>query len=174
MNRGSKSKVVASAAIFGALSFMLEYFRLEFSFVPLPYLKYSLGEIPLIVAFYTAGFKTALISSLAVVAGIYARGPSIDVIAPLFKLSADISMLIGMYVGAKITKNVVLHAVTGAISRVATMTVVNYIALTTLYAGLVTADLSYVLALTAVFNATHTALDYAAAAPVVKALLKRL
>lgn len=171
---------------------------LQPSFPVLPYLKFDLAEVVDVTAFLVfgpvAGFLTALIHLviLSAVAGGNAFGPSL-------KFLAVLSTYVGVIAATRLGRHSFRSegfSMTGAglLTRVALMTVVNYLYIVFLaqvlfgqnYLGfaqfLLTKAginltglglIAYVLGLTAIFNAIHAVFSVVISLVVVRALISR-
>ena len=175
---------VANTSVFAALAVILTFVNVEFPFPLLPYLKFDVAEIPIMILMFLNGPIPSLMAELITwVALSVSRG---WVLGPAMKLLAVVPMIIGYWIGietfTKISKSENLSArfgfgsAIGAIFRIIAASVMNVIILlwvapdflrfagSTLRAlGLITASsqevLFWTLLLTGVFNALHVLLS---------------
>lgn len=187
------SLVVSTAACFAALSALLAVAPLSFSFPVLTYLKYDLAEIPSLVALLLIGPTAAFAAATAHWLALNAVGSFVPW-GPLFKYSAVLSTIAGFIAGAKLAgrgsvkRALAAGLVLACVVRVAAMSVANVafflfvepgflgwarglLAAAGLASSTESEVLAYVLALTAVFNATHVALSLLPAYAALKAAL---
>lgn len=133
------TKIVTVIALFSALSVALSLSPLKFPAPYAPFLYYQLWEIPIVIALLLYGIKVGLsIPSInALVLLVFFPG---DLpIGPLYNFIAILSMLLGLYMiqrsfGSHFDrrKEVILTTLataSGIITRVATMSIVNWIVL---------------------------------------------
>lgn len=179
------SLVAAVSAVFGALSAVLAVLPLSFPFPVIPYLKFDLAEIPVVLAFLGFGPLPGAVSALTYW-GVLTLVGEFTPIGPLMKFLALGSMLLGLWVGLRAGSaltgsckaGISLGFAAGSVLRVLTMTAANYVVLLILFpeflalgAQMLSASLgvSYadpiaafpaIMAFTAIFNVLHVALSF--------------
>lgn len=163
----TKSRVIAGTALFSALVAAVEYLSLavpilRIPFAPLPYLKFDMAEIPAALSYFVFGLPVGVATSLLVPLTIIARGTS-NPIGAFIKGLAVLSTIVGFAPLVKRSK--ILAALTGIISRVLVMTVVNIVMFGTN---------PWVLLLTGVFNTVHTCLTIGGAYVLFEAITQRM
>ena len=99
IRQDSKSIAIAGTAIFSALVAAIEYLSLaipilRISFLPLPYLKFDLAEIPAALSYFVFGLPVGVTTSLLVPLTIIARGTS-NPLGAWIKGLAVLSTIIG-------------------------------------------------------------------------------
>ncbi len=175
---------LTSGAVMAAFAFVLAILPLSFPFPPIPYLKFDLAEVPVFIALLGFGPASGMLATVIYFMALLIMG-EFSPIGPTMKFLAVSSSLLGFWIGSRIVGSrglgliVGVGAVVGAIVRVVTMTVANYVVLaimfpeflsfatTTLSAFLglnLAADIQglfLVLLFTAVFNALHMVLSVA-------------
>jgi riboflavin transporter FmnP len=130
---------LSAAAIFGALAAVLSIFQLAFNFPIIPYLRFELAEIPVVIGFLIYGPAASVISSIIYFLVLMIVGQFAPV-GPILKLASVLSMLLGMWLGTILyrkmfsgrIKLISLNLLFGTILRVVTLTVANYLILWTL------------------------------------------
>jgi riboflavin transporter FmnP len=133
------TKTLALIALFSALSIALSLSPLKFPAPYAPFLYYQLWEIPIVMALLLYGIKVGFIIPSINALVLFVFFPGDLPIGPLYNFIAILSTLLGLYV-IQISlsnhfdrgKEVILTAlatVSGMITRVAVMSVVNWIAL---------------------------------------------
>ncbi|MEM2211162.1 MAG: hypothetical protein QW372_07270 [Nitrososphaerales archaeon] len=96
----SNPYTLSASAIFGALAAIMAILPLSFPFPLIPYLKFDLAELPVIIAFLLYGPIPGLTSSIVYWLILNIVG-SFAPIGPLMKFAAVISTIIGMWIGIK-------------------------------------------------------------------------
>ncbi len=189
----SKPITIAVAASFGALAVVLTLLP-SLPFPIIPYLKFDIAEIPVVVAFLGFGPIIGITTSLIYWAILTMVG-EFTPLGPFLKFIAVMSMLVGMWLGSRVYSLVGRGGMAsflaqlmlfGAVIRIAVMTVVNYLVLAVFFpyflefassavalsTGIQATSqleaLLLVLAFTAVFNAIHTALSLLPSAALVR------
>jgi len=97
----------------------------------LPFLKFDPSEIPSILALYTLGLSAAV-----TVATIHFLGLAITgaVVGGFMKYLAVISTIVGLFIANKISREMKeVHLTLAALTRVAVMSIANYIIVTLLF-----------------------------------------
>lgn len=192
---GMDTRSIALSAVFSALSVMLTMINITIPFPLLPYLKFDFSEIPVTTAFFLVGPQYALLSTAIYWIVLTIRAG--DILGPAMKMVGVASMIIGLWVGAKITKGndlkqmITSGTVIGIILRVITMSIFNYAVFTVIApfyldyaAGLIAAlglptttafqTILYALLLTGIYNLLHTVLSLVPAVFVSEASLNRM
>ena len=189
-----KTGCISITAIMGTLAIILSLYRVEIPFPILVFLKIDFAEIPSFITYYLLGFNWGLLCS--VIHWIMLLARSGDPVGPTMKFLAVSSNLIGMYFVKKITGRVtkiylILELVSGAIVRIAVMTIANIIVLEILFpyylgfskmllenAGVRVATeneaLVLVLVIVGFFNMVHALVSALPALAIVSAIKKRL
>ena len=131
-----ESKKIAAIAMFTALSVVLVLSPFKFPAPFAPFLKYSLWEIPIVIAFLLlgpmAGILTAILNTIVLLAAYPGDLP----VGPLYNFAAVLSMLLGIYVVDRLTATYVSRGretllmlasvAVGSGIRVGVMTLVNW------------------------------------------------
>ena len=203
MNVGLKPTVViAGAATFGALAALISLLAppvIQPSFPILFYLKFDIAEIVDVTAFLifgpVAGLVTAAVHGTILTAAPGGAGP----FGASLKFLSVLSTYGGLMLASRLGKHKLLTTgsimtVTGLVTRVAVMTLVNYLYLIVLaqavfginYTGFAqfvlnqvginltgTGFVVYILGLTAIFNAIHAVFSIVVSLVLVNAILKR-
>ena len=192
---GMDTRSIALSAVFSALSVMLTMINITIPFPLLPYLKFDFSEIPVTTAFFLVGPQYALLSTAIYWIVLTIRAG--DILGPAMKMAGVASMIIGLWIGAKVTKGRELRSmvttgmVIGIILRVITMSIFNYAVFTVIApfyldyaAGLIAAlglptttafqTILYALLLTGIYNLLHTVLSLVPAVFVSEASLNRM
>ena len=169
-----RARRLASAALLGSLALMLSLSHVRLPYPLLPYLKFDFAEIPAIVAALVFGFADSVaVMALHYLGLVLTTG---DLLGPAFKFMAELSTVVGLLPFRRRGLRACLLA--SAASRVAVMSLVNFLFLQVFAPGFLEAirlpfagaggrlwKLVVVLILTAVFNAAHVCLDLAVAWP---------
>lgn len=177
--RKSRSLTTAVAASFGGLAALLTVLPLSFPYPVIPYLKFDLAELPVVIAFLSFGPLAGGITAIAYWLVLSLVG-EFTPIGPAMKFLAVGSMLLGIWVGSKIYRGstvapLLLNLILlGGLIRIFITTIANYILLAVLFPDLLeiatgmvraatgfTADgqlnaLFLVLLFTSIFNLLHT------------------
>lgn len=96
----SNPYTLSASAIFGALAAIMTILPLSFPFPLIPYLRFDLAELPVIIAFLLYGPIPGLTSSIVYWLILNIVG-SFAPIGPLMKFLAVISTIIGIWIGVK-------------------------------------------------------------------------
>ena len=188
------SLLISATSIFGALASILAILPLSIPYPPIPYLKFDLAEIPVMVALLCFGPIPGIGSALIYWAILLLRG-EFSPIGPSMKFLAVFSMLIGLWIGVKVFKGsrFTLHLsfLLGAFLRVLSMSTMNYLVAYLLFPNFMSlaartismvlgtkisgglSCLITVLAFTAVFNLIHSILSIAPSILIVKYISSR-
>jgi len=188
------SLLISATSIFGALASILAILPLSIPYPPIPYLKFDLAEIPVMVALLCFGPIPGIGSALIYWAILLLRG-EFSPIGPSMKFLAVFSMLIGLWIGVKVFKGsrFTLHLsfLLGAFLRVLSMSAMNYIVAYLLFPNFMSlaartismvlgikisgglSCLITVLAFTAIFNLIHSILSIAPSILIVKYISSR-
>jgi len=188
----SLSAICASLAVYMTLA------HLVFPFPILPYLRFELAEIPVLVAFFTLGPFMGLTSSMIYWAVLNAFGEWVP-IGPAMKLAAlaptIMGLWLGMYLADKILHkqadsltSIVLSIVLGILFRVITTTLLNFVVLWYLFPSFIeiaasslkatlgldlsseVAKLIWILMFTSLFNVIHFFISFVSSYGIVKSL----
>ncbi|RLG05781.1 MAG: hypothetical protein DRN59_04100 [Thaumarchaeota archaeon] len=174
------SLTIACSSIMASLAALLALLPLSFSYPIIPYLKFDVAEIPVVLAFFLLGPEAGLISSIVYWVILLLVG-SYTPLGPTMKFIAVISMVAGLWLGFRLLKNprwgLLLGSCIGCLLRVLTMGILNYLILVFLFPEfleIAAASISMVLGLrlsgegmalilviifTALFNVLHTVLS---------------
>ena len=133
---------LSASAIFGALAAVMAILPLSFPFPLLPYQKFDFAELPVMVAFFIFGPGPGLVSSVVYWMVLNFVGSFVP-IGPAAKFGAVVTMILGMWLGARIYRKVNMRtgiagffALTislGMILRIIAMSVMNFIILWLLF-----------------------------------------
>jgi len=189
-----KTGCISITAIMGTLAIILSLYRVEIPFPILVFLKIDFAEIPSFITYYLLGFNWGLLCS--VIHWIMLLARSGDPVGPTMKFLAVSSNLLGMCFVKKITGRVtkiylILELVSGAMVRIAVMTIVNMVVLEVLFpsylnfskmllenAGIKVATdydaLASILIIVGFFNLVHSIVSTLPALAIVSAIKKRL
>ena len=188
---------IAAIATLAALAAAFGLMRLAIPYPLMPFLKFDLAEIPDIVSFIIVGPSGGLVTALIHWFVLNLKGGGMaPVVGPLMKLMAISSMMLGLYIGAKMARGrdrkVMLASMIGwgIVTRVLIMGFTTFL----LYYAImpdtyipfaekmlktigvqVSGALQvavYTVLLTAVFNAIHVPLSVLPAAAVAEAAMK--
>lgn len=165
----ARSRMIASTAVFTALTVILNLSPLKIPAPYAPFLIYEFWEVPIVAVFLLYGFKPGVLVALVNTGILLAVFPGALPTGPLYNLAAVLAMLTGIYLTYKLTrgklnlktpaKTVSLTAFSAASLRTIVMTAVNLVCLPQpppVGFALPFETLAAVLPLTAVFNATIT------------------
>ena len=172
--------VAASSTVFGALAAVLAVLPLSFPFPIIPYLKFDLAEIPVVVAFLGFGPLPGAISALTYW-GVLTLVGEFTPLGPAMKFLAVGAMLLGFWTGLKASRDhrlcLALGFAFGSLLRVLATTAANYVVLLILFPefldmachfvsavlgvnlGSAASAFLVVLGFTAVFNVLHVILS---------------
>ena len=185
------SLLVACSSFMAGLAALLAILPLSFSFPLIPYLKFDLAEIPIILAFLLLGPKAGAISSIVYWLVLLLVG-SYTPLGPTMKFIAVGMLVLGFWLGFKLSRNgwrgLLLGSLIGCALRVGAMTLLNYLVLAFVFPEFLeiavasistilglrfssgSAALFMVMALTAVFNILHTILSIVPAYLLIRSL----
>jgi riboflavin transporter FmnP len=135
--RFKSAVVIANTSVFSALAIVLNFMNTEVPFPLLPYLKFDLAEIPVMVLLFLMGpWPSLLAEVIGWIALSIARG---WVLGPAMKLLAVIPTILGYWIGVKASARFfgkqkvgaafAFGSVAGAVSRIAVTSVMNIIVL---------------------------------------------
>jgi riboflavin transporter FmnP len=156
MSKQSSTVKLTGTAILAALvivfDYTLKYSGLKIPFPWYPNLKFDFTGIPIALSLFLYGFSPSIMTSLVAGIGIVAR--SGNVISATMKVAAELSTVIGIHFGLQLidSKSEYLSWVTGLISRILVMTIVNLYILPNVYRVPLEATIG-LLPLIGVFNA---------------------
>jgi riboflavin transporter FmnP len=150
------------AALVIVFDYTLKYSGLKIPFPWYPNLKFDFTGIPIALSLFLYGFPSSVITSIVAGVGIIAR--SGNLISSSMKMAAELSTVTGMHLGRLIGKDVQTRDrskyfswITGIISRILVMTLVNLYVLPNVYHVPFQATVG-LLHLIAVFNAIQGAI----------------
>lgn len=132
------TKTLTIIALFSALSIVLSLSPLKFPAPYAPYLKYQFWEIAIVIVFLLYGVKAGIITSVINALILVVFFPGDSPLGPLYNFIAILSMLLGIYILQRSLGNssngraiipTALATVFGMITRVAVMSIVNWIVL---------------------------------------------
>ena len=86
-----------------ALASAFGFLRLAFPYPLMPFLKFDLAEIPDTISFILLGPSGGLTTALTHWFVLNMKSSSVPVVGPLMKLLAISSMMLGLYIGAKLS-----------------------------------------------------------------------
>lgn len=188
---------VSTIATLAALAAAFGFMRLAIPYPLMPFLKFDLAEIPDTVSFMIVGPSGGLITALIHWFILNLKGGGMaPIVGPLMKLMAISSMMLGLYIGAKIVKGrdkkslLISMVGWGILMRVIIMGLTTfllyyaimpetYIPFAEKMLGALRIEVEgafqvafYTVLLTAVFNALHVPLSVLPAAIVAKAAMR--
>jgi riboflavin transporter FmnP len=190
------SILASSSIMIGALAALLAILPFSFSYPIIPYLKFDVAEIPVVLGFLLFGPGTGILSSAIygfILAVITAGDPlSFWPVGAVMKFTSVFSMLIGLWMGFRMQPSqrggLIFGSALGCIIRVAVMSVFNYLVLlfvlprafeiaaasisTFLSISFSTASTAFIMTMifTAIFNILHTILSIIPAYIIVRSL----
>ena len=187
------SILTSSSTCLGALAALFATLPLYVYYPLIPYLRFELAEIPVVLSLLILGPEPAIFSSVIYWAVLLLVG-EFSPIGPTMKFVAVFTMLIGLWLGFKISKNskmgVFLGSCLGCALRAISMTIFNYIILVFMFPEflrLATASVSTALGIefssqaaallmififTAIYNVLHVILSVTPAYLLVKYIVE--
>ncbi len=175
-----KTRKIADIALFAGLSVAITILGIEIPYPILPYLKFDIAEIPIVILFFLEGFLASFVAeTLHWIMLSISRG---WVLGPFMKFISIVSMLTGFWISAKFYKKIssnfklekiFLICLTGGITvRVIVTSIANIIVLLIIapqflhFAGILLSNLGFstsssnaililTLIFTALFNILH-------------------
>ena len=131
----NKSVRLTGTAILAALviifDYTLKYSGLKIPFPWYPNLKFDFTGIPIALSLFLYGFPSSVTTSLVAGVGIVAR--SGNLISASLKVAAELSTVIGLHLGDKVSKSRYVKWGSGLLSRVLLMSIVNLYVLPNVY-----------------------------------------
>lgn len=135
-----KSYYIAGGAIFGALAAVIRLMGLKIPFILIPYLKFELAEVPVLIGLLLYGPTVGIIAAMCYWGILNAVGEFVP-IGPAMALAASLPTVVGMWAGLKAFRKFVkswiallsLAVLVGAAFRVIAMTALNYLVIWTLF-----------------------------------------
>jgi len=138
------TKTLALTIVFAAVTIALNpaFTRIAFAAPYAPFLFYQIWEIPIVVAFVLSDPKSGVTIAVLNTAVLLAVFPGASPTGPFYNLAACLSTLLGIYLAYKLipskqktenstfrygTKAIAFSTALGTISRVAIMSIVNYV-----------------------------------------------
>ncbi|RLE72324.1 MAG: hypothetical protein DRJ45_02045 [Thermoprotei archaeon] len=173
-----KAMKVSFIAVFSAMASVLEVFPLDLPFPLFPKLTFDPTGIPLTLAQYMFGLTISIPSTI--ITGIVIALPRIfkppNPIGGFFKVCAETSTLIGIFLTKRFWKNsmyrLILSIIGGSFLRTIVMTIINLIFLPIFY-GIPEKIVLNILWLIAVFNIIQAIINIVFADILYRALEKR-
>ncbi len=127
-----RSLELSITAIMGAFATILSLMKIEIPFPILIYLKIDFAEIPVFLTYFLCNTRFSIVSSLLHFLGLFLRTG--DILGPSMKMIAEVSNLIGLFIGSLIKKkDIKYEALTGILFRTVAMTAINIPILTVLF-----------------------------------------
>ncbi|QOJ79477.1 hypothetical protein IG193_03175 [Infirmifilum lucidum] len=173
-----RTQKLAITALMASLALAFSILKLEAPYPVLPYLKFDLAEVPATFAYFMCGLSCGLLAEALHFAGLVARGS--EPLGAFMKFLAVSSMLVGSSVVKAVSKNIVLEFLGASTTRVAVMTIINWVYFTLLYPGFLSyavkmaGGLILVYVYTAVFNLVHTVFSLGVAYAVYREVERRI
>ncbi|NHV96967.1 MAG: hypothetical protein HA494_04175 [Thaumarchaeota archaeon] len=129
-----RSKVLASTALFTALTLALNLSPIKFPAPFAPFLYYQIWEIPIVAALLIYGLKVGAAVTIINTAALIALFPGALPTGPLYNMVAVLSMLLAIYAIVKMRGSasnlggttLILSTLLGIVSKVVVMTIMNY------------------------------------------------
>ncbi|MEM3613921.1 MAG: hypothetical protein QW158_00115 [Nitrososphaerales archaeon] len=129
-----RSRLIATTALFTALTLALNLSPIKIPFPLAPFLYYQIWEIPIIAALLLYGLKVGVIITLINTAALIALFPGALPTGPFYNMVAVLSMLLGVTLASRIKHlasservlPLLLSTFLGVVSRVVVMTIMNY------------------------------------------------
>ncbi len=129
-----RSSLIASTALFTALTLALNLSPIKIPFPLAPFLYYQIWEIPIVAALILYGLKVGVIITFINTAALLVLFPGALPTGPFYNMVAVLSMLLGISAALRVKHSHQLRSILtpllstllGAVSRVAAMTIMNY------------------------------------------------
>jgi riboflavin transporter FmnP len=129
-----RSKVLASTALFTALTLALNLSPIKFPAPFAPFLYYQIWEIPIVAALLLYGLKVGVAVTIINTAALIAIFPGALPTGPLYNMVAVLSMLLAVYVAMMLRGSssdlrgttLILSTLLGVVGRVVMMAIMNY------------------------------------------------
>ena len=129
-----RSRVLASTALFTALTVALNLSPIKFPAPFAPFLYYQIWEIPIVAALFLFGLKVGVVVTIINTGALIALFPGALPTGPLYNMVAVLSMLFAIYAAANLMGpasnpwgvTLVLSTLLGTVSRVVVMSIMNY------------------------------------------------
>jgi riboflavin transporter FmnP len=129
-----RSRVLASTALFTALTLALNLSPIKFPAPFAPFLYYQIWEIPIVAALLIYGLKVGAAVTIINTAALIALFPGALPTGPLYNMVAVLSMLLAIYAIVKMRGSasnlggttLILSTLLGIVGRVVVMTIMNY------------------------------------------------
>jgi riboflavin transporter FmnP len=179
----SRNEIVVGGAVFGALSVVLTLLPTSLPFAPVPYLRFEVAEIPVVLAALLFGPRSGLLASFEYWLVLQAMGVDAAFFGPELKFLATSSTVVGIWAAGKaydrlnfgpsLGRFLLMVIPLASVVRVAVMTAANWALLEFVFPGLVDAvavtlggfigmplsgqgeGLFFILLFTALFNVAH-------------------
>jgi riboflavin transporter FmnP len=129
-----RSRVLASTALFTALTLALTLSPIKFPAPFAPFLYYQIWEIPIVAALLLYGLKVGVAVTIINTAALLAIFPGSLPTGPLYNMVAVLSMLLAIYATVRMRGSasnlggatLALSTLTGIVGRVVVMAIMNY------------------------------------------------
>lgn len=129
-----KSRLIASTALFTALTLALNLSPIKFPAPFAPFLYYQIWEIPIVASLLLYGLKVGVAVTIINTAALLALFPGALPTGPLYNMVAVLSMLLAIYATMNLRGSalnmgcitLVLLTLLGTVGRVVVMTIMNY------------------------------------------------
>ncbi|RLF03056.1 MAG: hypothetical protein DRJ64_08690, partial [Thermoprotei archaeon] len=102
-----RTQKLSLTAVMGATAIITSLMKIEIPFPILYYLKIDFAEIPAYLTYFLVGAKLGILCGSFHFIGLALR--SGDILGPLMKYLAEISNILGMFIGARISKKRVIE-----------------------------------------------------------------
>ncbi len=142
--RQSRTPIITGTAILAALvivfDYTLKYSGLKIPFPWYPNLKFDFTGVPIVLSLFMYGFASAFSTCIVAGVGIVAR--SGNLVSASMKVAAELSTVIGLHLGSLVISRLGVNStsvgrstgfVTGIVSRILIMSVVNLYVLPNIY-----------------------------------------
>ena len=131
------TKLIASSSSLACLAALLAILPLSFSYPVIPYLKFDLAEIPVVLALLLIGPEAGAVSSITYWLMLLLVGSfsplSFTPLGPTMKFAATGSTILGLWLGFKLLRSprggMILGFILSCLIRVAVMSIFNYFVL---------------------------------------------
>jgi len=129
-----RSRVLASTALFAALTVALNLSPIKFPAPFAPFLYYQIWEIPIVAALFLFGLKVGVAVTIINTGALLVVFPGALPTGPLYNMVAVLSMLFAIYAAANLRGSapklggtiLILPTLLGTVSRVVVMSIMNY------------------------------------------------
>jgi riboflavin transporter FmnP len=129
-----RSRVLASIALFAALTVALNLSPMKFPAPFAPFLYYQIWEIPIVASLLLYGLKVGVAVTIINTAALLAIFPGALPTGPLYNMVAVLSMILAIYATVRMRGSasnlggatLALSTLTGIVGRVVVMAIMNY------------------------------------------------